>query len=149
MLCYTIKLSRNSQIAVSKNNAWTKSFRLTFLRCLIYFEIPLKRLFCCSFVQHCINIVYSSMLEFYHKIWYWNPLLNQSFTKPTILLALLELYLQYTPNDRNISWSSFDSFSVYNIMLPYSWSTEVKSYFISKVVLALTLLIKSFSTFWQ
>ena len=62
---------------------------------------------------------------------------------PTILQALFEMYLQYIPNDRNILWRSFDSFSVYNIMLPYSWSTDAKSYFISKVVLALTLLIKS------
>ena len=101
-------------------------------------------------IQHCIKIVFSSILEFYHNIWYWNPLLNQLFktsliiiTTPTILQALFEMYLQYIPNDRNIYWRSFDSFSVYDIMLPYSWSTEPKYHFISKVVLALTLLIKS------
>ena len=68
---------------------------------------------------------------------YFHPFSN------TILQAMFKMYLQYIPNDRNILWRSFDSFSVYNIMLPYSWSTDAKSYFISKVVLALTLLIKS------
>ena len=63
--------------------------------------------------------------------------------KSKILQGLFEMYLQSIPNNRNISWSSFDLFSVYDNMLPYSWSTEAKYHFISKVVLALTLLIKS------
>ena len=107
----TVKKFSNSRVKKQRVN---KIIWLTFLKWLIYFEIPPRYVFCCSLIQHCIKIVFSSILEFYHNIWYWNLLLNQSFTayKPTILQALLEMDLQYIPNDRNISWRSFDSFSV-------------------------------------
>ena len=82
----TVKKFSNSRVKKQRVN---KIIWLTFLKWLIYFEIPPRYVFCCSLIQHCIKIVFSSIFEFCNNIWHWNPLLNQSFTnQPTILHCL-------------------------------------------------------------
>ena len=70
----TVKKFSNSRVKKQRVN---KIIWLTFLKWLIYFEIPPRYVFCCSLIQHCIKIVFSSIFEFCNNIWHWNPLLNQ------------------------------------------------------------------------